>query len=306
MSFLNTVQNNLDANSQTLARVFHGRGNCYPGLEHINVEWYPPYLLVQNFGGSTELIEQDLTTLFAKRDEIEAILIQSRVWPDFTAEIRHQRRELELPIKFFTPLRDKLVCEITLGKNRNTGVFCDMKAGWDWISKNAKNKRVLNQFCYTSIFSLFALDAGANKVDNVDMAANVLKISQRNHEKNGLHEGRAGFYKRDLLKSDRWFEGRDKYDIIIMDPPPYQKKAFTGWKDYQKLIRDSLVCLETDGQLLLTLNNPTVTINEFTESLDSFFEGKMCLEKLSLTAEIEEAQRDQGLKLVVASRKQDN
>ena len=182
---INEITKNLKIFPQQAARVFHGRGQHFPNYEQLNIEWYPPYLFVQNFAGSLDsIIENQLKQLFTSHDFIDGILIQNRTRPEATTYILCERKSITLPLIFWTPLNPQLNIQITLGKNQNTGVFLDMHAGWDWVEKNAHNKHVLNLFSYTSAFSLFALKGGARKVINMDMAANVLKTAQRNHQKN--------------------------------------------------------------------------------------------------------------------------
>lgn len=299
MSLKEELLSHLNASPNYARRVFHGRGKAFPGFEHLNIEWYPPYLFVQNF--SPELNEELATALkevFDATPAMQAVLVQSREWPEFKTEVLLSRAPLELPVSEWTPLSEGLVFESSLGKNRNTGVFLDMRAGWDWIQNHAQGKRVLNLFCYTGIFSLFALKGGATQVDNVDMAANVLKIAQRNHQKNQLHDGKTAFYKRDILKSDRWFESRTPYDVIIIDPPPYQKKAFRGWRDYTQLLNMCRSSLAEGGMLFACLNNPQVTMQEFTTDLGALFPDAKAIESIERAEEIRELDNSKGLKTV--------
>lgn len=280
-------------------RILHGRGKRYDGLERINIEWYPPYLFVQNFGDELpNHLAAALKHIFEELSAVEAILIQSREWPDFVTSVFASHGELEFPLIFSGALDEGVDCEVKLGKNRNTGVFLDMRAGWFWVKENSRNKRVLNLFCYTGVFSLFALHGGASRVDNVDMAANVLKIAQKNHQSNGLHDGCAAFYKRDILKAQRWFESREPYDLIILDPPPYQKKAFQGWKDYLKLLDHSRHALAEGGTMLCCLNNPQISIDEFKHDLAQHFGEQAELQIIQRAPEIEELDSSKGLKLV--------
>lgn len=293
------ICSNLEAQPNFASRVFHGRGKNFEGHEALNIEWYPPYLFVQNFSDVlTDEQTSDLKAIFDKYDYINAILVQRREFPEFKTEVLVAREPLDLPIEHWVNLSDNIQCEVKLGKNRNTGVFLDMRAGWHWLQERAKDKNVLNLFSYTSVFSLFALDGGATKVDNVDMAANVLKISQRNHQHNDLHDGKTAFYKRNILKSDRWFESRTPYDIIIIDPPPYQKKGFHGWKDYEKLLAHCKTCLADKGVMFTCLNNPTVSIEEFTTSLKLAFPEAKQLEVIDTANEIKERDEGKGLKTV--------
>ncbi len=287
----------------TARRVLHGRGRAYPGWEALNIEWYPPFLLVQNFGDTLEsALVQQLHALFEAHSEIAAVLVQQREWPDFTTHILCSRcDDLSLPWSGWVALAPEIEAAITLGKNRNTGAFLDMRAGWQWMQGHAQDKKVLNLFSYTGIFSLFALQGGAQRVDNMDMAANVLKIAQRNHQHNGVHDGKAAFYKRDILKSGRWFESRRDYDLIILDPPPYQKKAFHGWKDYQKLLQLVRGSLAPKGQLFCCLNNPQLSLAEFITDLQSTFPDAADICAIPTAEEIREADAEKGLKTVVVS-----
>jgi len=289
----------LTASPEYAMRVFHGRGQSFPGLEHLNIEWYPPYLFVQNFRETLENeVRLALEYLFNEFKFIDAVLIQTRTWPELTTDIFLERGQNELPIIFWTSLNDKLNCQITLGKNRNTGAFLDMRAGWEWVNQNSRGKKVLNLFSYTSIFSLFAIEGGATSVVNMDMAAGVLKTAQRNHQHNDLNKGKASFYKRDILKSAQQFSKMGPYDLMIIDPPPYQKKSFTGWKDYQKLLLRCEKSLNTNGQIFTCLNNPQVTLAEFEESLRATFPKAKTYAAVDISPEIKEANESKGLKLI--------
>lgn len=299
-ALIDEIRSNLTRLPESACRVLHGRGKAFPGHESLNIEWYPPYLFVQNFGGHlSEATEQSLKQIFEEFTQIQAVLVQARERPDFVTRILISRSEFELPITQWTSLDDGITCETTLGKNRNTGVFLDMRAGWHWIKDNAQDKRVLNLFSYTGVFSLFALKGGASRVDNVDMAANVLKISQRNHQRNGSHDNNAAFYKRTLLKSGRWLLDRPKYDLIITDPPPYQKKVFRGWSDYQKLLLQCKECLAEEGALFTCLNNPQVTLTEYKNNLRAIFPDAKSIQEIATAKEIKELDENKGLKTVI-------
>lgn len=306
---INELTTNLANFPEQAARVFHGRGQSFTGYEKVNIEWYPPYLFVQNFAEALdENIEQELSELFASQQQIECILIQNRTRPELSsyilcerAPVNHntqQQTPRELPITLWSNLSPELRCQVTLGKNQNTGVFLDMRAGWEWVRQNANDKNVLNLFSYTGVFSLFALAGGANKVTNMDMAANVLKTAQRNHQKNELSSGQSAFYKRDILKSAQQYSKMGPYDLIIIDPPPFQKKSFRGWQDYEKLLNRCRACLSEKGCLFVCLNNPQVTSQDFMAKLQTMFPDAIKIENIATADEIKEANTDKGLKTV--------
>ena len=306
---INEITNNLTIFPEQAARVFHGRGQKFSGYEKLNIEWYPPYLFVQNFSEALDpAIEVELNVLFATQLQIGCIVIQNRTRPELSSYILCERvivnqstdkkAPSELPVTLWANLSAELSCQVTLGKNQNTGVFLDMRAGWDWVRQHANDKNVLNLFSYTSVFSLFALAGGANRVTNMDMAANVLKTAQRNHQKNDLSSGKSAFYKRDILKSAQQYSKMGPYDLIIIDPPPYQKKSFRGWQDYEKLLNRSRACLTEKGCLFVCLNNPQATSQEFIAKLEAMFPDAVSIENIATAPEIKEENTDKGLKTV--------
>ena len=229
------------------------------------------------------------------------MVLQSRPWPDVSNSILFSRAadQDDLPLEFSCPLSDGLVCNVSLGENRNTGVFPDMRSGWEWIAQQAADKRVLNLFSYTSIFSLFALQGGAKKVVNIDMCGSATKTAKANHERNQLMDERVSIWKKDILKSNSQIAKQSKFDIIVLDPPPFQKGSFRGWPDYQKLLRRCRQYLKSDGVLLAALNNQQVTFAEFQKEIVEVMGQVKSISPLALGAEIKELEPDKGLKLAL-------
>jgi 23S rRNA (cytosine1962-C5)-methyltransferase len=293
------INENLVLYPNVISRVFHGRGKYFDQLSHINIEWYPPYLFVQNFSDALdETVTTTLEQVFNDTPRMAAVIIQTRRWPEIESTILCQREDIELPIELAFHTAEELKCHINLGKNRNTGAFLDMRAGWDWVEKNSENKSVLNLFSYTGMFSLFALKGKANKVVNMDMSAGALKTAQRNHNLNGYNKGEAIFLKRDILKSSKQFSRYGPFDLIIADPPPYQKKSFTGWRDYKRLLAWCKDSLNENGTLLLSLNNPHVSQSQFEEELLICFPDAKDMEIIESSSEIKEVDPAKGLKLI--------
>ena len=134
-------------------------------------------MFVQNFSEAlAPAAEVELTTLFESQLQIDSIVVQNRTRPEISSYILCERttnsqelNPIKLPITLWTNLSTELRCQVTLGKNQNTGVFLDMRAGWDWVKHHSEDKNVLNLFSYTGVFSLFALTGGANKVTNLSL-----------------------------------------------------------------------------------------------------------------------------------------
>ncbi len=296
------LDNNLRQSPKQLCRVFHGRGRFFPSLEKLNIEWYPPVLFVQCY--EDQLSEEDsavLKQLFDEHQIIQSILLQSRAWPDLANEIlfSRDREHAELPLEFTASLDADLVCKVSLGENRNTGVFPDMRSGWTWVREHASDKRVLNLFSYTSVFSLFALRGGAKKVVNIDMCGSATKTAQANHQLNNLLDERVSIWKKNILKSNSQIAKQSKFDLIILDPPPFHKGSFKGWSDYQKLLRRSTKYLKEGGLILAALNNQQVSFAEFARDIETTIETLKSVSQLALSDEIKELEPDKGLKLAL-------
>jgi 23S rRNA (cytosine1962-C5)-methyltransferase len=299
VSLFDELNNNLFHYPQQAARVFHGRGHFFAELSQLNIEWYPPYIFVQCFSETLcDNAEAALDKLFSSRPEIGAVLVQKRTWPEISTSVLHDRLDTSLPVASNTQLSEHLLCQASLGKNRNTGVFLDMRSGWNWVRENAHEKNVLNLFSYTGVFSLFALQGGATKVVNMDMSAGALKTAQRNHQLNGMNSGQASYYKRDILKSAKQFSSLGPFDLIITDPPPYQKKAFRGWQDYKKLLTWCRNSLNENGTILASLNNPQATLEEFEYKLRESFPDAKSFTCIESSFEIKEQDKCKGLKLI--------
>ena len=300
--FKQEITRNLDSFPEQISRVFHGRGRFFNAQENINVEWYPPVLFVQCY---EEKLSDDcksvLKELYDENQTIQTVLVQSRPWPHVENEVLFTRSpdNPALPLVFNAPLYHDLVCRVSLGENRNTGVFPDMRSGWHWLLQQAEGKRVLNLFSYTAIFSLFALKGNAKKVVNIDMCGSATKTAQLNHELNNLLDDRVSIWKKDILKSNSQIAKQSKFDLIILDPPPFQKGSFRGWPDYQKLLKRCANYLKENGMILAVLNNQQVTFTEFERDIRESIESVQSITQLPTGAEIKEREPEKGLKLAV-------
>ena len=93
----------------------------------------------------------------------------------------------------------------------------------------------------------------------MDIVKGVLKSGQRNHQLNDLDDGRARFFAHDIFKSWGKIRRLGPYDLIVVDPPSFQKKSFVAKTDYGKLIRRLPDFLTEDGYVMLCLNAPELS-----------------------------------------------
>lgn len=198
---------------------------------------------------------------------------------------------------------------IDLTSYLDTGLFFDHRPLRSIVRESASKKSVLNLFCYTGSFSVYAAEGGAKKVESVDLSNTYLTIAKNNMDLNGFSDKNAYIYTRqDVIeflkeKAVKAKAGELKedeyYDMIILDPPTFSNSKNTYNvldinKDWPKLCKDCLNILAPGGILYFSTNstklsfdksllpqatvkNKVIMITDMTESsIPKDFEGTKC------------------------------
>jgi len=240
-------------------RIFHGRGGLYPGCEHWVLDAFPPVLVLTSFKPVAP-------------EELEAVhLALTQRWMhiapnaplNWVFQNRHEGEPETRLMSGHVPEPHEVTEQgshfrVHVLKGQNHGLFLDMAEGRRWVREQAlgnPNLKVLNLFAYTCAFSVVALQAGAKQVVNVDMSQGAMAIGQQNHQLNGVTQG-ASFLVHDIFKTWGKISRVGPYDLIIVDPPSFQKGSFIATKDYAKLMRRLPDLLMPGGQAMLCLNAP--------------------------------------------------
>jgi 23S rRNA (cytosine1962-C5)-methyltransferase len=243
-------------------RLFHGRGGMFPGCEHWSLDWYAPVLVLTSFQA---VGDEDLATLgealsarWAALSPGEALNWVYQCRADGYAETRLMAGAVPDP-HVVTEAGTRYKVHVLRGQNH--GLFLDMAEGRRWVREyvGAHPKtyafRVLNLFAYTCSFSVVALQAGARHVVNVDMSQGALATGQQNHRLNGIESG-VSFLGHDIFKTWGKITRSGPYDLVVLDPPSYQKGSFVATKDYARLVRRLPELLAPGGHALVCLNAP--------------------------------------------------
>lgn len=242
-------------------RLFHGRGRCWEGLEHITVDWLQGIMLVCLFREPLTDQQQALQIMLLQLSESDewrgsgahSLLLQQRYLPDSPMLCLLG----ELPEEWVIE-EDGLRYLLDLGRKQNTGLFLDMRLGRRWVRKHTRGQRVLNLFAYTCGFSVAALAGGAEHVVNLDMAKAALARGRDNHRLNDHDLSRVSFLGHELFKSWGKVKRHGPYDLIIIDPPSFQKGSFALTRDYQKILRRLPELLSAEGSVLACVNDPDI------------------------------------------------
>ena len=249
----------LDPVPEETRRLFHGRGRCWPGLEHVTADWLQGVLLVALFrapeAAQLDALKQLLRALGQtpawQRSQAHALLLQHRYLPDSPTEALLG----ELPAEWLIS-ENGLRYKLDLGRKQNNGLFLDMRYGRRWVQEHARERRVLNLFAYSCGFSVAAIAGGARHVINLDMASAALSRGRENHRLNGHDLSRVSFLGHELFKSWGKVKKLGPYDLIIIDPPSFQKGSFVLSTDYRKILRRLPELLDAHGEVPACTNDP--------------------------------------------------
>lgn len=244
---------NAQNKTQEYCRLFHGRGNAYAGYNFLIVDSVDNVLFAVLFEAvnEEEAIVSMLRDVYTSGVKWSALVVQQRYLPSAPTTIIAG----ELPQERFA-IENGLKYHINFSNAQNIGFFPDMKIGRSFVRENAKGKNILNLFSYTCSFSVVAIMGGAASVVNVDMNKNVLTTGRENHRLNTLDTKKVQFMPYNILKSWSRIRKAGPYDLIIIDPPSFQKGSFAATSDYAKIIRRLHEFAAPECTVLAALNAP--------------------------------------------------
>lgn len=278
-------------------RIFHGRGQTYPGLEFLTIDLYDPVLVVTLFAAAPENWEE---TFFSQLKEmvsatrIEAVQLQRRYLKDVPSETIYGT----LPGEIFAQ-RGEQRFQLKIGTRQNSGFFLDMEPGRTWLENRCEGKKVLNLFAYTCAFSVVALGAGAESVFNNDMASNAINQGRKNHRLNKIDSRRVNFFDGNVFKSWGRLRTPGPYDILVIDPPSYQPGSFVAKKDYAKVAKRIPQLIKPGGEILACLNAPDIGFDSFKEMITEACPDCAFVERLEPSTDFPDADSERQLKLLV-------
>jgi 23S rRNA (cytosine1962-C5)-methyltransferase len=133
-------------------------------------------------------------------------------------------------------------------EGQKTGFFLDQRENRKLLSSFSKNKKVLNTFCYTGGFSVYALAADAEIVHSVDASEKAIELTRKNLELNGFNSNIHKCFAEDTFEFLK--DKSDYYDVIILDPPAFAKHRdarHQAVKGYQRLNAEAMKAIKRGG-----------------------------------------------------------
>lgn len=237
-------------------RLIHGEGDHLPGLI---IDMYGKTAVVQahsaGMNADKEKIVDALRHVLGK-DNLENIFYKSEGTLPLKAGVEAGNDYL-LGGQDVDPvaLENGLKFTIDWLRGQKTGFFIDQRENRRLLEKYAAGKDVLNMFCYTGGFSVYALRGGARSVHSVDSSAKAVSLTDENIRLNFGDEPRHTSFSEDAFKFLKT-SATDAYDLIVLDPPAFAKHRGAIGNALQGYKRLNLAALEKikQGGILFTFS----------------------------------------------------
>ncbi|ROO76085.1 23S rRNA (cytosine1962-C5)-methyltransferase [Vibrio crassostreae] len=299
--FFSHIEQQLNEVPNELRRIFHGRGKFWPGLDQLTCDWVDGQLLVNVF---KEVDDEFLSSLKAGLVD----LTNKDIWQakqGTSIVLQHRYADGAPSEVLWGELNDSPVVvehglkyQLDIGRNQNFGLFLDMRNGRQWVQDNAKDKNVLNLFAYTCGFSVAAIAGGARQCMNVDMSRGSLNKGRDNHRLNDHDMRSVNFLGYDIFKSWGKIKKGGPYELVIIDPPSFQKGSFALTKDYKKILRRLPELLTEGGEVIACVNSPAVSPNFLIETMVEEAPSVEFIERLDNPPEFVDVDLDSSLKVL--------
>ncbi|MCH2230497.1 MAG: class I SAM-dependent rRNA methyltransferase [Crocinitomicaceae bacterium] len=255
---------NLFRGDNNICRLIHGEGDNLPGLV---VDYYNGVAVIQchsiGMFKSVNTIANALKTVFG--EELTAIYSKSSDTLKKDVEDKYLFGECETP---HIAIENGVKLNIDWVHGQKTGFFIDQRENRLLLAKYAKEKKVLNTFCYSGGFSLLALNNSAKEVHSLDSSKKAILLTDDNIELNGFKSKHKSIvadameYMKDLKKED--------YDIIILDPPAFAKhrdKRHKAIQGYKRLNAHTIRQIKPGGIIFTFSCSQVVDKNLFTNTI---------------------------------------
>lgn len=201
-------------------RLIHGEGDQLPGLV---VDVYGETAVMQAHSVGMHLCRETIAdAIIAASDGIiKNIYYKSETTLPYKAGLQQENGFLRGGNPENIATEYGLKFHIDWLRGQKTGFFVDQRENRKLLEFYAKGRRVLNMFCYTGGFSVYALRGGAQLVHSVDSSAKAIDLTEKNAELNFPNDSRHQAFAEDAFKFlDR---ADSQYDLIVLDPPAFAK-----------------------------------------------------------------------------------
>lgn len=201
-------------------RLVHGEGDRLPGLV---IDVYGKTAVMQAHSVGMHMSREQIADALIEASEglIENVYYKSETTLPFKADLHQENSFLRGHDEGNVAVENGLKFHIDWLRGQKTGFFVDQRENRSLLEHYAKGRNVLNMFCYTGGFSVYAMRGGANLVHSVDSSAKAIDLTRANAEMNFPGDARHEAFAEDAFKFLE--QAGSNYDLIVLDPPAFAK-----------------------------------------------------------------------------------
>lgn len=253
--------NNPDTN---MFRFINGEGDGMPGLI---IDIYNGNAVLQFHSYGMYLLKETFVKILQELfPGLKSIYNKSGLTLSEQEETNGEDELLYGELSPFIAKENGIPFNIDIPGGQKTGFFLDQRDSRAMVGTLSKGHRVLNMFCYSGGFSMYALQGGATHVDSVDISRKAIDLTEANVALLGKEaESRHTAYCEDVFKFLE--EMPDQfYDLIVLDPPAFAKHHRVkeqGIKGYRNINRKAMEKLRPGGLLFTFSCSQAISIDDF-------------------------------------------
>ncbi|MBF1527348.1 MAG: class I SAM-dependent rRNA methyltransferase [Prevotella salivae] len=248
-------------------RLVHGEGDFLPGLV---IDCYGETAVMQAHSVGMHVCREDICRALIEvmGGRIKHVYYKSETTLPYKAELGQENGFIYGKTENDVALENGLKFHVDWLRGQKTGFFVDQRENRSLLEHYAKGKSVLNMFCYTGGFSVYAMRGQAKLVHSVDSSAKAVELTNRNIELNFPGDTRHEAFCEDAFKYLANHD--DKYDLIVLDPPAFAKhrsalrKALSG---YTRLNMNGLQHIKHGGILFTFSCSQVVSKDNFRNAV---------------------------------------
>ena len=240
-----------DNDNNNTYRLVHGEGDALPGLI---IDCYGETMVMQahsvGMHASRKAVCRALVEVMGNR--MKHVYYKSETTLPFKAELEQENDFIHGGTDKDIAIENGLKFYVDWLHGQKTGFFIDQRENRSLLEHYAKDKSVLNMFCYTGGFSVYAMRGQAKMVHSVDSSAKAIELTNRNMDLNFPGDKRHEAFCEDAFKYLDNTDNANKYDLIVLDPPAFakQRKALhNALKGYTRLNVKGLQRIKQGGIL---------------------------------------------------------
>lgn len=248
-------------------RLVHGEGDNLPGLV---IDCYGKTAVMQahSVGMHVDRMAICKALIEVMGNSIENVYYKSETTLPFKAELGQENGFIYGGSHDNVAIENGLKFRVDWLRGQKTGFFVDQRENRRLLEQYAHGKSVLNMFCYTGGFSVYAMRGGARLVHSVDSSAKAIELTNQNMAMNFPGDLRHEAYCDDAFKFlDR---NENKYDLIILDPPAFAKHRgalHNALKGYTRLNLKGFESIRSGGLLFTFSCSQVVTKDQFRNAV---------------------------------------